>query len=61
MLTACATPYGKYRIADGGYTGSRVDERTFSISVDTNGFASQQSTSMHALYRAAELTVEDHR
>ncbi len=58
MLSACATPYGKYGIA-GGYTDSRIDENTFSISVDTNGFTNQQTTSMHALYRAAELTVEN--
>ena len=57
-LTACATPYGKYGIA-GGYTDARIDENTFSISVDTNGFTSQQTTSMHALHRAAELTVEN--
>ena len=50
MVSACATPYGKYGIA-GGYTDSRIDENTFSISVDTNGFTSQQTTSMHALYR----------
>ncbi len=58
MLSACATPYGKYGIA-GGYTDSRIDENTFSISVDTNGFTNQQTTSMHAMYRAAELTVEN--
>lgn len=58
LLSACATPYGKYGIA-GGYTDSRIDENTFSISVDTNGFTNQQTTSMHALYRAAELTVEN--
>jgi hypothetical protein len=58
LLSACATPYGKYGIA-GGYTDSRIDENTFSISVDTNGFTSQQTTSMQALYRAAELTVEN--
>ena len=58
MLSACATPYGKYGIA-GGYTDSRIDENTFSISVDTNGFTNQQTTSMHALYRAAELTSEN--
>jgi len=58
MLSACATPYGKYGIA-GGYVDSRIDENTFSISVDTNGFTSQQTTTMHALYRAAELTVEN--
>lgn len=57
-LSACATPYGKYGIA-GGYTDSRIDENTFSISVDTNGFTNQQTTSMHGLYRAAELTVEN--
>ncbi len=57
-LTACATPYGKYGLL-GGYTDSRIDENTFSISVDTNGFTSQQTTSMQALYRAAELTVEN--
>jgi hypothetical protein len=57
LLAACATPYGKYGVA-GGYTDNRIDENTFSISVDTNGFTSQQTTSMHALYRAAELTVE---
>ena len=58
ILAACATPYGKYGIA-GGYTDSRIDQNTFSISVDTNGFTSQQTTSMHGLYRAAELTVEN--
>ena len=58
VLSACATPYGKYGIA-GGYTDTRIDENTFSISVDTNGFTDQQTTSMHALYRAAELTVEN--
>lgn len=57
-LAACATPYGKYG-ALGGYTDARIDENTFSISVDTNAFTSQQVTSMHALYRAAELTVEN--
>lgn len=58
VLAACATPYGKYGIT-GGYTDSRIDENTFSISVDTNGFTSQQTTSTHGLYRAAELTVEN--
>lgn len=57
-LSACATPYGKYGLL-GGFTDSRIDENTFSISVDTNGFTSQQTTSMQALYRAAELTVEN--
>ena len=57
-LTACATPYGKYGLL-GGFTDSRIDENTFSISVDTNGFTNQQTTSMHAMYRAAELTVEN--
>lgn len=57
-LAACATPYGKYGLL-GGYTDSRIDENTFSISVDTNGFTSQQTTSMQALYRAAELTIEN--
>ena len=57
MLNGCATPYGKYG-ALGGYTDSRVDANTFSITVDNNGFSSQQVTSMHAMYRAAELTVE---
>jgi hypothetical protein len=58
MLCGCATPYGKYGLA-GGYTDVRIDENTFSISVDNNGYTSQQTTSMHALYRAAELTVEN--
>ena len=57
-LLACATPYGKYGFL-GGFTDSRIDENTFSISVDTNALTSQQITSMHALYRAAELTVEN--
>lgn len=57
-LSGCATPYGKYGLL-GGFTDSRIDENTFSISVDTNGFTSQQTTSMQALYRAAELTVEN--
>ena len=58
FLAACATPYGKYGLL-GGYTDSRIDANTFAISVDNNGFTSQQTTSMHALYRAAELTVEN--
>ena len=57
-LSACATPYGKYGLL-GGFTDSRIDENTYSISVDTNGLTSQQTTSMHAFYRAAELTVEN--
>ena len=57
LMTACSTPYGKYG-ALGGYSDSRIDANTFSISVDNNGFTSQQTTSMHAIYRAAELTVE---
>ena len=58
FLSACSTPYGKYGIL-GGYTDTRIDENTFSISNDTNGFTSQQTTSMQALYRAAELTIEN--
>ncbi|MDN5942172.1 MAG: hypothetical protein L0H94_09845 [Nitrospira sp.] len=57
-LSACATPYGEYGIL-GGFTDARIDENTFSISVDTNGLTSQQTTSMHALFRASELTVEN--
>ena len=57
-LSACATPYGKYGLL-GGFTDSRIYENTFSISVDTNALTSQQTTSMHALFRAAELTVEN--
>lgn len=57
-LSSCATPYGRYGLL-GGFTDARIDENTFSISVDTNGFTSQQTTSMQALYRAAELTVEN--
>jgi len=58
LLTACmSTPYGKYGLL-GGYTDSRIDMYTFSISVDNNGFTNQQTTSMHGLYRAAELTVK---
>ena len=57
-LSACATPYGKYGLL-GGFTDSRIEENTFSISVDTNGFTNQQTTSMQALYRAAELTAEN--
>ena len=56
LLSACATPYGAYGIA-GGYKDARVDENTFSIQVDNNGLTSQKTTSMHALYRAAELTI----
>jgi hypothetical protein len=58
MLIACATPYGKYGLL-GGFSDARIDENTFSISVDTNGFTSQMTTSMHAIYRAAELTLEN--
>jgi hypothetical protein len=57
-LTACATPYGKYGLL-GGFSDARIDENTFSISVDTNGFTSQMTTSMHAIYRAAELSLEN--
>ena len=56
LLIACATPYGGYGLL-GGYTDSRSDGNTFSISVNNNAFTSQQTTSMHALYRAGEITV----
>ncbi|MDP2279389.1 MAG: hypothetical protein Q8K51_14325 [Nitrospirota bacterium] len=60
ILTACATPtpYGKYGRL-GGYVDNRIDANTFSISVNNNAFTTQQTTSMHAFYRAAELTVEN--
>jgi len=58
VLSACSTPYGKYGLL-GGYTDKRIDENTFSISVDANGYTSKQTASMHAFYRAAELTVEN--
>lgn len=60
VLTACATPtpYGKYGVT-GGYTDNRIDANTFSISVVTNAFTTQQTTSMYALYRAAELTIKN--
>ena len=57
-LSACATPYGKYGLL-GGFTDARIDDNTFSISVDANGFTTQQTTSIQALYRAAELTIEN--
>ena len=58
VLAACATPYGKYG-ALGGFRDARIDANTFSISVDNNGFTDQQTTSLHALYRAAELTASN--
>ena len=58
LILGCATPYQKYGIS-GGYEDSRLDENTFSISVETNGATKQQTTSNYALYRAAELTVEN--
>ena len=55
-LAACSTPYGKYGLL-GGFSDARIDANTFSISVDNNGFTNQQTTSLHALYRAAELSA----
>lgn len=57
LLAACATPYGKYGIA-GGYTDTQIDENTFSVRVEANGFTSQETASRHAMYRAAELSAE---
>ena len=57
-IAACSTPYGKYGLL-GGFSDSRIDANTFSISVDNNGFTTQQTTSLHALYRAAELTASN--
>lgn len=57
LIAGCATPYGKSGLT-GGYTDTQIDSNTFTVSVDTNGFTSQQTTSLHALYRAAELTIE---
>lgn len=58
LATACTTPYQSYGFT-GGYSDSHIDENTFSVNVETNGFTSKQTTFLYALYRAAELTVEN--
>lgn len=58
ILAGCATPYGKRGVL-GGYTDARISEDTFSINVQANAATSQHTATLHALYRAAELTVEN--
>jgi len=58
LLVACATPYGPKGLL-GGFSDVRIDDNTFSVNVEANGYTSQQTASLQALYRAAELTAQN--
>lgn len=59
-LVGCATPYGPHQIA-GGYSEVRIQNDTFRIVFDGNGFIHKSAVEYYALVRAAELTLQNGR
>jgi hypothetical protein len=56
-LGACATPYQKNFIG-GGYSDKKIDESTYVVSFNGNGYASKERVWYFWIYRCAELTTE---
>lgn len=55
LLSACATPYGPSGLA-GGFKEQKIDEKTYRISFDGNGYTSKDMVWNYWIYRCAELT-----
>ena len=57
VLSGCATPYGR-NILVGGYSDKKIDDSTYVVSFNGNGYATQDRVWYFWIYRCAELTVE---
>ena len=55
VVSACATGYHPAGLT-GGFSEMRINERTFEVRFQGNGFTSRQRARSGALHRAAELT-----
>ena len=57
IIAGCATGYGKkgWRF---GYSDRRIDENTFWVSFDANGYTPQVTLQTYVLLRCAEVTAE---
>jgi hypothetical protein len=56
-VSACATGYHPAGLM-GGYSEMRINERTFEVQFEGNGFTSRQLARRGVLHRAAELTID---
>lgn len=55
MLGACATGYHSKGLT-GGYSDAQIDENTYRVSFQGNGYSSKEDVENMMLYRAAEVT-----
>jgi hypothetical protein len=55
MLGACATGY-QAKGMTGGYSDAQIDENTYRVSFQGNGYSSKEDVENMMLYRAAEIT-----
>ncbi|MGV2289712.1 hypothetical protein AAHK20_13460 [Trinickia sp. YCB016] len=55
MLTACVTAYQPHG-ATGGYTDRRIDDETYYVKFQGNGYTSRELVQRYFLFRCAELT-----
>lgn len=56
-LACCSTPYKSYGVM-GGYSDQWVGPRVFAVGFNGNGFTSLHQVRTYALFRCAELTLE---
>ena len=57
-LAGCATPYQKMGKM-GGYTDGRIDDDTFWVKFNGNGYTSGEKAFSYCMRRAAEVTLEN--
>jgi hypothetical protein len=57
LEAGCATPY-QSRGLTGGYSDQQIDENTFNVEYQGNGYTRRQKVEMALLRRCAELTLE---
>ncbi len=59
-LTGCATSYKPYSyFGGGGYKDVQLGENIFKVSVEANGYTTNERASNLALLRAADLTLQN--
>lgn len=60
LISACATPYQPYSyFGGGGYRDMQLSENGFKVTVEANGYTSNEQATNIALLRSAELTLEN--
>ena len=57
-LGGCVTPYGPAGLT-GGYSEVRIDDQTWTVSFNGNGYTPEEKVFNYWVYRCAELTVKN--